>query len=429
MRKITQIILLVALVVSVRQPVSAQVMLGAYLPGDGWRVEEIHRFNQVSAKPLAFVTFFTAFSHNWREQLNWQASKIYSTGAIPLVSWMPVDVDDPDRNLLPEIAAGKWDNYIDQWIDGLLSWLGSYPESKRPMILLRFGHEFNGHWYPYSGEPMLYVVAWRRIHDRFQQAGANEFVEWVWNMNHISFDNHNDVTRYYPGDHYVDWTAIDGYNWGTNHDWTNWDSFEQVFAAAYDTLVDNYPDKPILIAEFGTTEPTDVPTARWGQHGSDVDNDEIRAEWFFDMLESVELHFPAIRGLGLFGNDKELSWSLTSESSTGLEGFNLGLQSDHYTSSFLCARIMPPDTRLPQIESPVILSGPANLVPRELLNPTVFSHAVSTKRPPRDVVRRAKIKSSDYRSKVRAISRQQRASIAIKRMEVIEYPETIVGIR
>ena len=98
---------------------------------------------------------------------------------------MPVDLEDPERNLLPEIAAGEWDDYIDTWIDGLLSWLGSYPKSKRPMILLRFAHEFNGHWYPYSDEPVLYIIAWRRIHDRFKAAGANNFVEWVWNSNHI----------------------------------------------------------------------------------------------------------------------------------------------------------------------------------------------------------------------------------------------------
>ncbi len=401
--------------------VSAQVMLGAYVPGDGWRIDEIERFNELSAKPLAFVTFFSAFSHNWREHLKWQSSNIYSTGAIPLISWMPIDVDDPDRNLLPEIVAGEWDDYIDKWIDGLLTWLASYPENKRPMILLRFGHEFNGHWYSYSGEPMLFVVAWRRIHDRFQRAGANEFVEWIWNANHISFDAHNDITKYYPGDRYVDWTALDGYNWGTNHDWTNWDTFETIFAAAYDTLITNYPDKPILIAEYGTTEPRDLPTPVWGQRGSDVDRDENRSAWFQNMLASIEEHFPAIRGIGLFGNNKELSWSLTDELSTGLEGFNLGLQSDHYNSNFLCARVMPPDTRLPLIEQQDVLSGPANFIPRELLDPNVFSHAINTRKPPEEVVEKAVSKSYRYREGARSISEQQRASMALKRLEVITY--------
>lgn len=399
----------------------SQVMLGAYLPGDGWRVEEIKRFNEVSAKPLAFVTYFSAFSHNWREHLKWQSRNIYSTGAIPLISWMPVDVADPERNLLPEIAAGEWDNYIDTWIEGLLTWIASYPESKRPMILLRFAHEFNGHWYPYSGEPVLFIIAWKRIHDRFQRAGANEFVEWVWNANHISFDKHNDITKYYPGDRYVDWTALDGYNWGTNHDWTNWDSFDHVFAAGYETLITNYPDKPILIAEYGTTEPRDLPSESWGQRGSDVDRREDRSLWFLDMLNSIEQHFPAIRGLGLFGNDKELSWSLTNEQSTGIDGFNLGLQSDHFTSNFLCARVMPPNTSLPQVEQQEVQSGPINLIPRELLDPNVFSHAINTRKPPVDIVERAVSKSQNYRSTVRSKTENERKSMVLKRLEFLNY--------
>lgn len=37
---------------SLTKPATAQVMLGAYVPGDGWDVEEITRFNDASAKPL-----------------------------------------------------------------------------------------------------------------------------------------------------------------------------------------------------------------------------------------------------------------------------------------------------------------------------------------------------------------------------------------
>jgi len=240
------------------KPVSANVMLGAYLPGDGWHAEEIARFNKATSKPLAFVTFFSAFSHNWAEHLKWQTSNIYDHGAIPLISLMPVDLADKERNLLPEIAAGQWDKYIDTWAYGLLAWVASYPETNRPIVLLRFAHEFNSNWYPYSDDPKMFVKAWQRLHQRFKKAGANDYVEWVWNANHVSYDSHDDITKYYPGDQYVDWTALDGYNWGTNHDWTEWDSFEQIFAAAYDTLITNYPDKPILIAEYGSTEPNDV---------------------------------------------------------------------------------------------------------------------------------------------------------------------------
>jgi len=412
---------LVALLLLLPLNTSAKVMLGAYLPGEGWNVEEINRFNDATDKQLAFVTIFSAFSHNWNEHLKWQSTNIYNNGAIPLISWMPVDVDDGERNLLPEIINGQWDDYIDNWTTGLLAWVNSYPDSKIPVILLRFGHEFNGNWYPYSGEPELFVRAWQHLHKRFEHAGANDYVEWVWNSNHISYDNHNDITLYYPGDEHVDWTAIDGYNWGTNHDWTTWDSFEDIFAAAYQTLITNYPTKPVLIAEYGTAEPDDTPSKHWGQFGNDQDRTKNRAEWFAEMLSSIELHFPAIRGISLFNHNKELSWSLVKSNSTGLTAYNRGIQSDYFTTSFLCARVMPG-------RSTSVDTGPQNIqrgsiVPLqlELINPDVFSHAISTRSPPPDAISTAETKSQHYRSKVRSMSEDQRQSLARRRLEVLEY--------
>ena len=243
----------------------------------------------------------------------------------------------------------------------------------------------------------------------------------MWNANHISFDTHNDITRYYPGNSYVDWTALDGYNWGTNHDWTEWDSFEQIFASAYDTLITNYPDKPILIAEYGTTEPMDIPSTDWGQFGNDNDSGENRSDWFKEMLVSIEQHFPAIRGLGLFSNNKELSWSLTDDSSTGLAGFNSGIQSDHYTTSFLCARVMPGTSSSTSREAYSILSGSIAAVQLEMIDPVTFSHDINTRKPPEKTVLEALGKSRDYRAKVRLQSENQRILLSERRLQILDY--------
>ena len=423
----------------------AQVMLGAYLPGDGWDVDEIVRFNKASAKPLSFVTLFTAFSHNWERQLTVQATNIYSHGAIPLVSLMPVDMSDPERNLLPEIASGRWDAYLNEWIAGLLQWVASYPASQRPMIMMRFAHEFNGDWYPYSGTPSEYVDAWQHVHRLFQRAGANNFVEWVWNANHISYDEHDDITRYYPGDSFVDWTSLDGYNWGTNHDWTEWDSFDQIFAAAYDTLITNYPDKPILIAEFGSAEPDDLPSRDWMQYGNNLDRQEDRGQWFIEMLDSIKRHYPAIRGLGLFSHNKELSWSMTGASSTGMAEYNRGIASDYFTPNFLCTRVMPQESnsrileqysrnvtadspainRVDARERPSILPlanrGATVVLRRQQIRPDVFAHAVSSRRPPGKEVKQAAVKSRNYRARVRSMSRGDRTRLAKKQLQVLDY--------
>jgi hypothetical protein len=58
----------------------------------------------------------------------------------------------------------------------------------------------------------LYVSAYRHIHDLFVAAGATNVV-WAWcpNVTAVHGGNRNTLD-YYPGDSYVDWTGVDGYN-------------------------------------------------------------------------------------------------------------------------------------------------------------------------------------------------------------------------
>ena len=67
---------------------------------------------------------------------------------MPLVFWSPWDRPytqnrGPDKFSLKEIIAGKWDAYIDKWGD-------SAREFGKPMIVA-FGVEMNGDWFPWSG--------------------------------------------------------------------------------------------------------------------------------------------------------------------------------------------------------------------------------------------------------------------------------------
>ena len=315
-------------------PVNADVMVGAFVPGNAWNQQAITNLNSNLTKSMAFVNVFSSYSESW-DHLYWQSSKIVSEGMLPMISWMPIDYSRYGDNLLPEIAIGNWDSYIDRWGEKLVAWVNSYPDGSQPSVLLRFGHEFNGTWYPYGDSPFWYKAAWQHVHDRFELAGVNDHIEWVWSANNVNVDSHNDVTQYYPGDDYLDWTSIDGYNWGSNFSWSSWDSFTDVFSPMYSTLVTNYPDKPIIIAEVGSAEPSDLPDPSWGQNGNDNDSQQSKDVWTAEMMSTIESDFPAIRGVTLFNIDKELSWSLTEWSSTGLQGFNGGLQSPHFTSDFL----------------------------------------------------------------------------------------------
>ncbi|WP_374967944.1 glycoside hydrolase family 26 protein [Terrabacter sp. BE26] len=128
----------------------------------------------------------------------------------------------------------------------------------RPMFL-RWGAEMNGDWYAWSGtavgnKPSVFVAAWRHIHDVFARAGVRN-VAWVWAPNADSHPGGTSTTswnswrNYYPGDAYVDWVGIDGYNWGSKD---SWQTFGQVFGPVY---ADYAGRKPIMIAETGSLEP------------------------------------------------------------------------------------------------------------------------------------------------------------------------------
>jgi len=133
--------------------INADVMLGASLPNDGFSRHVISDFNSQSSKDLAFVNVYSAFSHDW-DNLYWQSSNVVAEGAMPMISWMPIDLDRREDNLLPEIAIGLWDEYLNTWGTQLLAWVNSYPENERPRLSIRFAHEFNGNWYPYSNSPV-----------------------------------------------------------------------------------------------------------------------------------------------------------------------------------------------------------------------------------------------------------------------------------
>lgn len=315
---------------------SASVMLGAFVPGNGWNQENITTLNDQLHKKLSFITLFSAFTEDW-DQLYWQTSKVVDAGMVPMISWMPIDQTRKEVNILPEISAGLWDDYITEWSRRFMEWRNAYAEGAKPVIMLRFGHEFNGNWYSYSDAPEAYQAAYRHVHALLQQQGVNEYIEWVWCANNLNIDTINDITRYYPGGDYVDWTSIDGYNWGSNYQWTNWESFTEVYADAYRTLVTHYPDKPVLIAEYGSAEPADVPDPLWGQNGDNSDINENKDAWVHDMLVILEEQFPAIRAVSLFNINKELGWSITDAGNTGLTGMNLGLANSYFVSEYISA--------------------------------------------------------------------------------------------
>ncbi len=117
----------------------------------------------------------------------------------------------------------------------------------------------NGGWFPWSegvngNKSGEFVTAWRHVHDIFTSVGATN-VTWVWCPNIDPTNDFQNLESLYPGDEYVDWTGLDGYNWGTNPAKPDrWRSFDQLYKSTYDTIVKAVaPSKPLMISEIGSS--------------------------------------------------------------------------------------------------------------------------------------------------------------------------------
>ena len=98
-----------------------------------------------------------------------------------------------------DIAAGVQDAYITRFAQSLATFQGQ--------VELRYAHEMNGTWYPWSRDPIAYRQAWRRIVRLFRAAGASN-VRFVWSVNPSLFLTQRrwrrSVRVYWPGRRYVD---------------------------------------------------------------------------------------------------------------------------------------------------------------------------------------------------------------------------------
>ena len=200
-----------------------------------------------------------------------------TAGRIPLVNWEPHHID------FAKIADGSLDATIKARANGSKA-LGK-------KFFLDFAAEMNGDEAWSGNNAPLYVAAYRHIHELFVAAGATNVV-WVWcpNVTDINGGNKNTMD-YYPGDAYVDWTGVDGYNWGTTNG--GWQSFRQVFQNIYPILAAR--KKPIIIGEMSSA-----------QVGGD------KAKWIDEIIPTLRADYPLIKCVVWFDINKEADWRISS---------------------------------------------------------------------------------------------------------------------
>jgi beta-mannanase len=220
-------------------------------------LESLDSYRGETQKTPAIIMWFQAWErfrgNSFRVD---ECNAVLAKGAIPLICWEPWDPADRSKDAnyqLDKITRGDHDAYIHEWAQAAK--LVNGPVMLRPM------HEMNGEWYPWNGTvngntAADYIAAWRHIHDIFVAEGATN-VTWVWSINCLGVPINNTTNGYedyYPGDAYVDWTSISGYNWGTSRPpYSLWESYSQIYErTAGPILYLKTINKPILLSEFGS---------------------------------------------------------------------------------------------------------------------------------------------------------------------------------
>ena len=131
---------------------------------------------------------------------------------------------------------------------------GSSLEQAR--LVLRLDAEMNGAWYDYGSQagqnPQAFVAMWRHVHDLFVAAGATN-VSWQWCPNVDPESVQTPLEQLYPGDAYVDWTGMTGYNEGGES--VSWLFDSTYFATPYVGAVEADNDRRDGLGRFGFLRP------------------------------------------------------------------------------------------------------------------------------------------------------------------------------
>jgi hypothetical protein len=304
-------------------------------------------------------------------QLDWSvdtpATYTARLGRSPAVygRYVPFPISDSDKRSLTagvdQIAAqhamfdltvepyGGLKTVTQQSVDDLASTLAGW--NRRGVdILVRFGHEMNGGWYPWGQQPIEFINAFRMVADAVHKVALKTVMVWSPNYgggypftgmqysakpgtpdyalldtNHDGKLTENDdaYAPYYPGDQYVDWVALSLYNWGCYYPWgqnvvPEPNKFVNQVTGAFndqcgdDRALTNYYNefpvahhKPMALSETSAL----YNDAHAGQGATDL---QIKQAWISQVLDpSLSTRFPLL---------KEENWFEFQQTEAGVTG-------------------------------------------------------------------------------------------------------------
>jgi hypothetical protein len=300
---------------------------------DDITIEAIEGFEALVGKHQAIVASSSNWGKNSFPRRNMEIISNY--GAVPLLYWLPWesredwDAKNIDRYNLRDVLAGKYDGYLTRWGD-------QARDFGRP-LLVAWGIEMNGDWFPWSGifygggapaaegpadcfaGPELYKQAYRYVVDKVRSRGAKN-IQWVLHLNSGTVPNEawNSYKSYYPGPEYVDWLGLSSY--GQQYPNDEWWSVDAVFIDTYKEITAIDPVKPVLLAEWGV--------ANFPESGS-------MSAWIAEFFRRIPVECPRIHGAVYWHErwqNEDGSWSNLRVNATAetLEEYRKGVASGYW---------------------------------------------------------------------------------------------------
>ncbi len=224
-------------------PTRPESWLGIYTPHVPESYVSIEKFASETGHEPDLASYYSG----WYQPFNTSfADEAAAHDAVPAIQL------DPRGVSVAAIAAGRYDSYLTSYADAV----NEYGHRTGKGVVISFGHEMNGFWYPWGWKhtrPAVFVAAWRHIVDVFRRQGTYN-VTWLWTVNIIRIGGGiPSPVRWWPGSSYVTWVGIDGYFLRSS--WT----FAPLFGPTIKVIRGLTLD-PILIAETGAAPAIGQPT-------------------------------------------------------------------------------------------------------------------------------------------------------------------------
>ena len=306
-------------------PRTAGIAIGIYQPQADTSGAALDRYIAQAGKKPAFAWLPMTWQH--ADGSYWQfdaqmLDEFRTRGIMPGLTWEPskgpaqtVGANQPDFSW-KQISSGKYDSYITQFAKDAAAY--HYP------FVLRILHEMDGTWYPWgykvNGNTNLadFVTSYKHIVDLFRAAGATN-VQYVWNptvVSTVTVQQYGSMFKEaYPGDNYVDWVGLDGYN----SKLSDWRSLQDIFEPGY-KLITSFTSRPIILFEVGSLDNPQDPTAR--------------ANWITQgFLTTIPNQFPAIKAVVWFNSKDGAGQDFTLDTQGAVNAWKQVVSSPLYQGS------------------------------------------------------------------------------------------------